>query len=193
MKKLQLKIAVIALAWMTAACASAPVEAQQSGLSASVQNAFASVYTDMKNDCKVLPEPPDAPEGGDPLGACKGYGDYQIVISYSAWGAALRAENSKNSEDSIPLGEDYGSYGDKGEKVEWRMADGKPFAVILRVGKYKESRDGGNPFAPANRTGSKLLVKGLKGWEHIGFEVDGATANANQKARQLADENYSKK
>lgn len=49
----------------------------------------------------------------------------------------------------------------------------------------------GNPFA--NRTGSRLVVKGLKGWEHIGFEVDGSAANANEKARRMADENYSKR
>lgn len=49
----------------------------------------------------------------------------------------------------------------------------------------------GNPFA--NRTGCRLVVKGLKGWEHIGFEVDGSAANANEKARRMADENYSER
>ena len=73
------------------------------------------------------------------------------------------------------------------------MADGKPFAVIIRFGKYKESSDGGDPFAEGNRTGSRLVIKGLKGWEHIDFEVDGATADANQKAREMADQNYTKK
>lgn len=164
-------------------------------LSLSQQNpkapAFTSVYTDMKRDCRTLPEPKGA-EGGDPAGVCKGYGGYRIFISHSAWSAHFSVESLKNKTESIDLGNDYSGYGARGEKVEWRMANGVPFAVIMRLNKYKERDDGENPYTAANRTGNILVVKGLKRWEHIDFKVDGA-AGANVKARELADQNYSRK
>lgn len=153
---------------------------------------FKSVYTNMKRDCRVLKEPASA-ERGDPAGACKGFGGHRIFISYSAWSGSYSIQNLNNRNESIDLGTEYSRYGEKGEKVEWRMANGKPFAVIMRLGKYKERADGENPYTDQNRTGSILVVKGLKGWEHIAFEVDGATPNANAKARAMADENYSGK
>jgi hypothetical protein len=152
---------------------------------------FKSVYTDMKRDCRILKEPASA-ERGDPAGACKGFGGHRIFISHSAWSANYSIEKLNNQNESIELGTDYSSYGSKGEKVEWRLANGKPFAVIMRVGRYKERADGENPYADENRTGSTLVVKGLKGWEHINFKVDGATPDANVKARTIADQNYSK-
>ncbi len=152
---------------------------------------FASLYTNMKRDCRLLPEPKGADSGGDPAGVCKGYGGYRIFISHSAWSAQFSVQSLKNIAESIDIGNDYGSYGARGEKVEWRTANGVPFAVIMRLGKYKERDDGENPYTTANRTGSVLVIKGLKGWEHINFTVEGGEGD-NLKARELADKNYSK-
>lgn len=135
----------------------------------------------MKRGCRTLPEPAGAAEGGDPAGACRGFGGYRIFISHSARAAGFSVENLKNPDDRVDLGTDYGGYGAKGERVEWRTANGKPFAVIMRLGKYRE-RDDENPYADDNRTGSTLVVKGLKGFEQIDFAVDGALPNANEKA-----------
>ena len=160
----------------------------KSNSKAAPQTNFTSVYTDMRQDCKSLPEPPGTPEGVDPIVACKGYGDYRILISYSACTAGLEVESLKNPNDTISLGEDYGDGRGGGRKVEWRMANSKPFAVIIRFGKHK-----GDDFCAFERTDSKLVIKGLKDWEHIDFEIDGATPDANVKAREMADQNYSKK
>lgn len=178
-------IALLALLFVGAIAADAQ---KQSGKS---KPTFTSVYTNMKRDCKSLENPATEQNGTDPLVQCKGYGGYRISMSYSAWAAGISVENIKKPDDSITLGMDYGNYGDKGEKVEWRMANSKPFAVIVRFGKYEEAGNDGNPFA--KRTGSILVVKGLKNFEQIDFEIDGAIANANQKAREMADQNYSKK
>ncbi len=157
------------------------------------QTNFTSVYTDLKRDCEFEDEPAETAAGGDPAGACKGFGGYKIFISYSAQAAHLRIEDSQNDGAAIELATDYGGYGERGEKVEWRLANGKPFAAIIRINKYKGENDGGNTYyALANRVGSKLVVKGLKGFERIGFEIDGATPNANQKAREVADQKYLK-
>lgn len=157
----------------------------------SAQPVFTSVYTDMQRDCKFVQAPEAEAQGSDSPKVCKGFGGYRISVGYSAWSAAIAVEQVNRPEEHILLGEDYGSYGARGEKVEWRLADGKPFAVIIRFGKYGEPGGEGDPFA--NRTGSKLVVKGLKGWEHIASEVDGSAASANEKSRRIADENHSKR
>ena len=158
------------------------------------QIGFTSVYTDMKRDCEFEDGPAETEAVGDPAGECNGFGGYKIFISYSAQAAHFRIESSQNDGEAIDLGTDYGSYGERGEKVEWRLANGKPFAVIIRINSYKGENDGGNTYYTlANRVGSKLVVKGLKGFERINFEIDGATPNANQKAREVADQKYLKK
>ncbi len=155
----------------------------------SAKPAFTSVYTDMKNDCKMLPEPPGTPEGGDPLERCKGFGGYRISISYSALHATLSIENPKKRNDSVDIAALCSDYG---AKLEWRLANGKPFAVIVRLGKYKDQDSSDNPCVQTNKTGNMLVVKGLKGWEHINFEINGANHDANERAREMADQNYSK-
>jgi hypothetical protein len=186
-ESLQKRLVTVLCSLLLGLCLSSSVTAQMK--SAAKAN-FTSIYTDVKRDCKTLPVPKGAQTGSDPETVCKDVGGYRIAIGYSAWGASLAAESLKNRNHTTVLGSDYGGYGAKGEKIEWRMANGKPFAVIIRIGKYKQTNDGGNPFANENRTSSSLIIKGLKGWEHIDFVVDGATADANIKARQMADQNY---
>lgn len=157
----------------------------------SVRPAFTSVYTDMQRDCKFVQDPEAEAQGSDSSKMCKGFGGYRISVGYAAWSAAIAVERVNRPEEHVLLGEDYSGYGARGEKVEWRLADGKPFAVIIRFGTYGEPGGDGDPFA--NRTGSRLVVKGLKGWEHIASEVDGSTEGANEKARRVADENYSRR
>ena len=67
------------------------------------------------------------------------------------------------------------------------MANGKPFAVIMRVYEY-----GGNDLCATGGKiiGESLIVKGLKGYEQIDGTVDVKTPNANAKARDLADKGY---
>ena len=63
-------------------------------------------------------------------------------------------------------------------------------AVILRVDKSK-SEQPEEMWRPENKNGESLLIKGLKGYEQIDFEVDAKTANANVQAREMVDKNYS--
>jgi hypothetical protein len=153
---------------------------------------FSSLYTDLNKDCKAAFK--QVGEGQDMPLKCKGYGGYHIFINYSAWASSLSANGS--GDNSITLAMQGLGYSDeKGRKIEWRLADGKPFAVILRISNYKikAGDDGDNPFQDKYKTGESLLVKGLKGYEQIDFEVDTkATPNANVKAREMADNAYLK-
>ena len=76
----------------------------------------------------------------------------------------------------------------KQKTAEWRLADGKPFALIIRMYEY----GGNDQCSTAGKiTGESLVVKGLKGFEHIDETVK-AGPNANLKARELADKGYLK-
>src|SRR4028118_1607060 len=100
-----------------------------------VRPVFTSVYTDMKKQCKAVRETIST-EGTDPLVRCTGYGGYRISMYYSATTATMSVQRVADGENVVELGTDYGNYGSRGEKIEWRMAGGKPFAVIMRIWKY---------------------------------------------------------
>lgn len=121
--------------------------------------------------------------GSDIPTGCKGYGGYAIDISYSACASAIRVERG---EESIHLATQAVDW--KQKTVEWRLANGKPFAVIMRVYEYS----GNDLCATGGKiTGESLIVKGLKGYEHIDEKVDvKATPNPNVKARELTDQGY---
>jgi hypothetical protein len=81
---------------------------------------------------------------------------------------------------------------DQTHKIEWRLANGKPFAVIYRIDKSKSDQPE-EMWRPENKTGEFLVIKGLKGYEYIDFEIDAKTPQANLKAREMADGAYTKK
>lgn len=144
---------------------------------------FSSAYTNLATQCKN-PEPNNA-EAQHISNFCKGYGNYFIHIFDSATTLQINAETS-DRQISIPLASQSLNYVQQVRNVEWRMADGKPFAVIMRVFKYRNTGEypfQGRPISEA------LLVKGLQGYESINYEV-AVSPSANEKARELADGGY---
>ena len=124
--------------------------------------------------------------GSDIPTRCKGLGGYDIEISYSACTSEIQAEKGT---ERVQLASQAVYW--KQKTVEWRMAqsDGKavPFAVIMRIYKYA-----GDDYCATNGkvTSEFLVIKGLKGFEHINEKIDAKTPNANLKARQIADQKY---
>ena len=156
---------------------------------------FTSLYTDLKTDCRGTMTVKEAEASGEdvPL-KCKGYGGYEINIGYSASSSQFSINRAGKPDGDVvtstmqPL--DY----DLKRKVEWRFANGKPFAVIYRIDLTKsDSSDPTGMWSKENKTGEHLVIKGLKGFEHIDFEVDAKAADANVKAREMADAAYAKK
>jgi hypothetical protein len=114
---------------------------------------------------------------------CKGVGGYDVYIYYSACSSNF---SLMKGDESISLGMQAINWTQK--TVEWRMANGKPFAVIMRKYDYA----GGEQCAADGKiTGESLIVVGLKGYE-IDEAVAAKTPNANVKARELADKAYAK-
>lgn len=151
---------------------------------------FSSAYTDLQTQCKPIAE--GEAEGDDTPLRCEGYGGLEIRIDFSAASSHLRAQPKGDAaEDGINLAAQPLNY-DAKRKIEWRLADGQPFALIFRVDESKDGVDPAEMWRPENKTGESLVVKGLKGYEHIDFEVDARAHEANAKARELADRAFLK-
>jgi hypothetical protein len=122
--------------------------------------------------------------GSDIPSKCKGLGGYFVDISYSACASSFSVTRG---DENISLGMQAVDW--KQKTVEWRLADGKPFAVIMRTYEYA----GNDLCSNAGKIkGESLVVQGLKGFEHIEESVNAKTPNANAKAREIADKGYGK-
>src|SRR5215213_2938642 len=199
MRRFTLIIAATAL--LSIACAkggaSGQVGAATLAPAAPAGPAFTSAYTDLNKDCKGAVKESEVGEGQDMPLKCKGYGGYYISIGYSAMASHVGVQMEGDEDSLIGLINAGIGYSDEpGRKVEWRMADGKPFAVIIRVTNYdvpKAEAAADSPYQDKYKTGETLVVKGLKGYERIDFTVDAKDPKANEKAREMADSNYAKK
>lgn len=141
---------------------------------------FTSVYTSLGTGCKVL----KGHEGTDDGSLCKGPGGYQVRVYGSAAALNINAE-IKGTDDSFPLAMLSIGFDESKTRLEWRLANGKPFAVIMRVPKYGDPTDSDPYFGKV--IGQELIVKGLKGFADLDGKVDAKTPNANVEARRLAD------
>lgn len=148
---------------------------------------FSSAYTTLTNCGSGMTKKEEREaeqQGSDIPTRCKGHGGYDVYIYYSACASIF---SLTKGDESISLATQAVSW--KQKTVEWRLANGKPFAVIMRVYDYA-----GDDLCTSNgkTTGSSLVVKGLKGYE-IDETVDvKSTPNPNVKARELADAAYAK-
>jgi hypothetical protein len=142
---------------------------------------FDSAYSDFDlRQCAEI-EPAPAPGEGESSAvfACKGHAGLPVTFvegdlrSFVAFGPDGRKH--------CAFGQTFGGFNAIGTKIEWRLKDGKPIATILR---WSVSYDGED----AAKQKSWLVVTKLDGNNscQMGY-VEGAYANANEKARSLAD------
>lgn len=160
-------------------------------ISANAQIAkMTSVYTNTQTDCKAESKV----EADEVPFICKEVGEFRLRIIPAGAQAEMLEIVNKEGETVASLGNvGYGYTTTTKRMLEWRMANGKPFAVIFRVFTYDEQKAtdaGDNPYLLKYKTGEKLLVRGLTGYSQIDFEVDGKDKNANVKAQNLADSNF---
>jgi hypothetical protein len=135
---------------------------------------LASEYTDLAKDCRPAFAEVELEEGQDNALRCKGSGDYGLFIYFSAEDAMLTVENTRGDTvfDTPLTLSDY-EHG----KVEWRIADGRAFAIIVRV-KPKSGPE-------------TLEIRGVGRHRaiHGNIQVAGR-GNANVQARAEADKAY---
>ncbi len=148
---------------------------------------FSSRYTNLEKDCKTI----GGGEGTDDASDCRGIGGYRIQI-YAAAAMLIIVAQPPVKKALIQLASQDFDFDGKKHTVEWRMADGKPFAVIMRVAEYGD-RDNESPSYFGKKIGETLIVRGLQGFEDLILEIDAKTPNANKKAREMADNGYKQK
>ena len=152
---------------------------------------FSSVYTNLKTECGSRMTKKEEKElenrGEDIPYMCKGYGGYEISLASHGAITQLTVVVKKGRFGGDPVASEMMHVNDGiyERKVEWRLADGKPFAIIFRRDVQNEYTDP----SEAKKIGEVLKVLGLKN-ENIRFEVDAKTPNANEEARRLADNAY---
>ena len=116
--------------------------------------------------------------GTDIPSKCRDLGGYGVYVSYSACASSF---SLTRGEEDISLGMQPVNW--KQKTIEWRLVDGKPFAVIIRMYDYGDDLCNGDN----KLKGESLMVQGLKGFDQIEGSVDARAPNANLKARELAE------
>lgn len=174
-------VAVLAIVSGGSRLAAPVVEARQS------PPTFSSSYTPLTKcgSGMTKKEEREAEKNGSDIpSVCKGPDGYNVNIYYSACSSNF---SITKGEENISLGMQAIDWPQK--QAEWRLANGKPFAVIIRMYDYA----GNEQCSTAGKiTNQFLVVKGLKGFEHIDETVKASTPNANVKAREIADKGYLK-
>jgi hypothetical protein len=150
---------------------------------AAKKTVFTSTYTNIGRGCEEI----DGENGSDGFSICSGPAGYQVRVYYSAASTQINAE-LRGKDDNFPLATLSLDFDKRKARLEWRLADGRPFAAILRVPTYADPSGDEQYFGKVN--GQQLFIKGLKGHEKIDLTVDAKKPDANIKAREIADSAY---
>ncbi len=130
---------------------------------------YSSAYTDLAHDCKWQYLEKNLQEGQDNALICKGAGEYEALIDFSMDDSYLHVLKTNTVAFTISTDIRLADY--KKGKIEWRLANEKPFAIITRT-----------------KLGAKKTLLSIHGLH--GFDVLSATANNNANARTIADKFY---
>lgn len=146
---------------------------------------FSSQYSDFKNCKNYDLENKDT----DGYTICDAIDDYEFYIYYDVYSSnyILRTkDNSYRKNISINCGDsrEYGSL------AEWRMANKKAFALIIRYKCFEMDYKDGSGYI-ANKIDEYVIVQGLKGYDFYKV-INIKEGNANKKARDYADKMYKK-
>ncbi len=152
---------------------------------------FTSVYTKLDSkSCRPVSKP--ASDEDEVPDICDGYKNYKIFVSHhgTATHIYIGTEITKDADawDASTLPEFIANGAGDGQTIEWRLADGEPFACIVRA-EYDKQIINPDETGAAN----ELVVKNLKGFAPIDIVIDAKKSNrANDEARQRADAAFRK-
>lgn len=138
-----------------------------------------SIYTDL-DDKKCETVESNVDEGGFYIGECGGVAGYKIELTAgdARENINLIAPNGKKLQ--LDFNRVSAAFSEVGDKAEWRVKDKKPFALIVRFDAFEDNQN------PDKRT-SRLIVSKITDSNACITDVVEPVANANEKARQLAD------
>ncbi|MGI8789013.1 MAG: hypothetical protein ACR2HG_14820 [Pyrinomonadaceae bacterium] len=154
---------------------------------------FTSVYTKLDSKtCKPIGKSSGEEEEVPYL--CDGYGGYKVFVSTHGVatriyiGREIPTDTRADSWDVSTLPSFIANGATAGQTIEWRLADGEPFACIVRA-EYDKSIINPDEKGAAN----ELVVQNLKGFAPISVTIDASqNKRANEDARCAADTGYGK-
>jgi hypothetical protein len=152
---------------------------------------FSSVYTKLDSKtCKPFSKP--ASDEDEVSELCEGYKDYKVFINHHGTatqiyiGTGITADSDSWNDSDLPSF--VANSAGNGQTIEWRLADGEPFACIVRA-EYDKSIINPDEKGFAN----ELVVKSLKGFTPISITIDAQkNKRANEEAQRRADAAYIK-
>lgn len=148
---------------------------------------FSSSYTSTApKDCRTIGKPSEL--DGSTTRVCPGTAGLVVLISEDDLREIVSVGRNRTAAASEPAAEVwFGPFNSTAPTVEWRAADGKPFAIIQRwriadnSDPDKEGRPTAKPMLPVTRLPPGPVC-------HVAY-IDGqANRNPNELARQAADE-----
>lgn len=161
-----------------AACGSEPApepDASPAAAQAETMTGLASTYTAFDLDkCQLVSE--QAEEGTSAEWRCAGFGDVSLIVEEGDGRFDVDVGVRNEAFETI------GAFNSLGDNVEWRLKDGKPFAVIFRYLDATEEAAGRTVLAV-----EKVGTAAAPGCRVA--QVAGDVPDANQVARDIADTN----
>jgi hypothetical protein len=145
---------------------------------------LSSVYTSTaENDCRVKDAPPDGSTS-----ICPGKGGLIVVLTEADARQTVSVGRDPKAADNEPAAsQSFRPFNSTTNMVEWRMAHGKPFAIIQRwhISDNEEEDKNGRPIGR-----NLLVVTRLPPGPvcHVAYIDVRANPNPNELARKAADE-----
>ena len=146
---------------------------------------FSSSYTSTApKDCRTIGKP----ENGSTTQVCPGKSGLVVVISEDDLRQTVSVGPNRIAASKEPAAEAwFAPFNSTGNTVEWRAVDDKPFAIIQRwlIADNNDAEKAGSPISKPMLAVTRLPPGPVC---HVAY-IDGqANRNANELARQAADE-----
>jgi hypothetical protein len=146
---------------------------------------FSSSYTSTApKDCRTIGKPGN----GSTTQVCTGQSGLVVVISEDDLRQTVSVGPNRMAASKEPAAETwFAPFNSTGNTVEWRAVDGKPFAIIQRwlIADNNDTDKAGSPISKPMLAVTRLPPGPVC---HVAY-IDGqANRNANELARQAADE-----
>jgi len=146
---------------------------------------FSSSYTSTApKDCRTVGKP----ENGSTTQVCPGKSGLVVVISEDDLRQTVSVGPNRLAASKEPAAETwFAPFNSTGNTVEWRAVDGTPFAIIQRwlIADNNDTDKAGSPISKPMLAVTRLPPGAVC---HVAY-IDGqANRNANELARQAADE-----
>lgn len=146
---------------------------------AAVEAQVKSIYTDLSDTkCKTLELTED--EGGSYKGECKGVGGYKLWLIEGDLRQTIIIVDAKGTEHNLKFWEHFGGFSAVGEKAEWRVKNGKPIALIVRLNVSED------PVNSDKRTSYLIVAKILRDAACV-VDIVKPSKTQNAAARKIAD------